>query len=521
MLNAPRILNALRVHSIRSFILLCLLILPSLVLADLPPPIMQAIQQAGISPQEFSLVLIPADQTQNHPQTPASVLSHEAQRPRQVASVMKLLVSIAAIERLGLDFRWHTGFYAGGALQPQTTDSNQDQTTISTPLWIKADGDPTLDIPQLLDVMATLRSQHQLDSTCCDFVVDNSAYAAMPTVPAFDAQPWRGYNAPVQALMFQQQTLRLKLVPQSVYADGRLTDKVHLVSYPYLAGFRVRSALQLVPGNCQDWKQGLQLQIQDNMQDKTTQPEPTILPDTEWVLSGKYPAACGEKYLDMAIPDGASYLARAWQTYWSDSASETRRPTYAAVPNNNKLLTEAISPPLSELLVRMNKPSNNLLAKALFLAIGRYADKAQPKPASYAASTEAVRQWLKQKNLQFDELQLENGSGLSRHEQISAEHLAALLQMAWGSPYAAEMIASLPLLGVDGTLESRKASPFFGRAHLKSGSIEGVRALAGYVQDRTGQTWVLVCIVNSARATNSGLVQDAILKWLETKLESR
>lgn len=519
-------LNAQQLHSIRPFILFCFLILPSLVLADLPPPIMQAIQQAGIAPTEVSLMLTPANPNQAASlPTSANMLSHEAQRPRQVASVMKLLVSIAAIERLGLDFRWHTGFYAGGASQPQATVratvsatiTAQDQTTIFTPLWIKADGDPTLDIPQLLDVIATLRSQHHLDSTCCDLAVDDAAYVAMPTKAAFDAQPWRGYNAPVQALMFQQQTLRLKLVPQTEHADGRLTEKVQLVSYPHLAGFRVRPALQLVPGNCQDWKQGLQLQIQDNMQDKTTQPEPTILPGTEWVLSGKYPAACGEKYLDIAIPDGATYLARAWQTYWSDSASGTRRPTHAALPNNAKLLTEAISPPLSELLVRMNKPSNNLLAKALFLAIGRYADKAQPKPASYAASAEAVQQWLRQKNLQFDELQLENGSGLSRQEQISAEHLVALLQMAWQSPYAAELIASLPVLGVDGTLESRKSSPFTGRAHLKSGSIEGVRALAGYVQDRTGQTWVLVCIVNSAKAANSSVVQDAILKWLETR----
>ena len=111
---------------------------------------------------------------------------------------------------------------------------------------------------------------------------------------------------------------------------------------------------------------------------------------------------------------------------------------------------------------------------------------------------------------------MENGSGLSRDERISAEHLAQLLGSAWQSPYMPEFLASLPVYAMDGTLRRRPDSSLAGRAHLKTGSLRDVRSVAGFVHDRRGRWVVVVALHNDARADGPGgeAVQNALLKWV-------
>jgi D-alanyl-D-alanine carboxypeptidase/D-alanyl-D-alanine-endopeptidase (penicillin-binding protein 4) len=137
-------------------------------------------------------------------------------------------------------------------------------------------------------------------------------------------------------------------------------------------------------------------------------------------------------------------------------------------------------------------------------------------PANIALSTSAVRQWLKTQQLQFPELVLENGAGLSRKERISPVHLAALLQHAASSPFYAELEASLPILGMDGTVKKRfKDNEIAGYAHLKTGSLEGVKSIAGYVKARSGKQWIVVFIVNHPNAALAQPAQDALIEWLQ------
>jgi len=91
------------------------------------------------------------------------------------------------------------------------------------------------------------------------------------------------------------------------------------------------------------------------------------------------------------------------------------------------------------------------MARQLFLTLGTI----DQNTAGIARSSAAVRQWLENKQLQFPELVLENGAGLSRTERISAQHLSNILQNAALSPYSAELEASLPILGMDGTTKGR------------------------------------------------------------------
>ncbi|MGB0128495.1 MAG: D-alanyl-D-alanine carboxypeptidase, partial [Rhodocyclaceae bacterium] len=128
----------------------------------------------------------------------------------------------------------------------------------------------------------------------------------------------------------------------------------------------------------------------------------------------------------------------------------------------------------------------------------------------------AIRSWLNSNSLAMPELVMENGAGLSRSERISAGSLARLLQAAYRSPVMPEFVSSMPVVAVDGTMKKRLAGlAVAGRAHVKGGTLQGVRTMAGYVLDKAGRMQVVVFFVNDAHA--SGAVrpaQDALLQWI-------
>jgi len=182
------------------------------------------------------------------------------------------------------------------------------------------------------------------------------------------------------------------------------------------------------------------------------------------------------------------------------------------VPNNAIVLTEHVSPTLAEVLRDMNKTSNNVIARAMFLSLSRAGDETQI--ASTAKSEQTLKTWLQKKGWNFAELVLENGAGLSRVERINAAHLGLLLDDAFHSSVMPELMASLPIYGLDGSLARRKETGLFGRAHLKTGSLENVRSIAGYVVDAKGRYWSVVFMANGEKAGDTKKAQDALLTWI-------
>jgi len=139
-----------------------------------------------------------------------------------------------------------------------------------------------------------------------------------------------------------------------------------------------------------------------------------------------------------------------------------------------------------------------------------------PPAANITRSIAVTQQWLATQHLHFPELVVENGAGLSRKARISARHIAELLQRATSSPFSAELEASLPILGMDGTVKKRfKDNEIAGYAHLKTGSLEGVKSIAGYVKAHSGKQWVVVFIVNHPNAALAQPAQDALIEWLQ------
>jgi D-alanyl-D-alanine carboxypeptidase/D-alanyl-D-alanine-endopeptidase (penicillin-binding protein 4) len=99
-----------------------------------------------------------------------------------------------------------------------------------------------------------------------------------------------------------------------------------------------------------------------------------------------------------------------------------------------------------------------------------------------------------------------------------------MLQWAWQSPLMPELVSSLPIAGVDGTLKTRpgRASANLGSAHLKTGSLRDVVAIAGYVHGNgsgigghTGKRWVLVAVINHPQANAARAALDAAVEWAQ------
>jgi len=213
----------------------------------------------------------------------------------------------------------------------------------------------------------------------------------------------------------------------------------------------------------------------------------------------------------------AAMIRQLWSEIGGSWRGKLRNGT--ASPAARLLYTHE-SEPLSQIVRDINKYSNNVMARQLFLTLA--AEAAGP-PALPENASRAITDWLASKKLRAPELVLENGSGLSRAERISAASLAAILQAAAHSPVMPEFMASLPIAGTDGTMRKRmRAVPGTGQAHIKTGLLSDVRSIAGYVLDKRGRRHVVVMIVNHPKAPEAQEALDALVSWVyEARVPAR
>jgi D-alanyl-D-alanine carboxypeptidase/D-alanyl-D-alanine-endopeptidase (penicillin-binding protein 4) len=156
----------------------------------------------------------------------------------------------------------------------------------------------------------------------------------------------------------------------------------------------------------------------------------------------------------------------------------------------------------------INKYSNNVMAQQLFLTLSLH----QKGTGTLEGSREVMRQWWRDRMGPGDPPLFDNGSGLSRDERVTAQQLARLLQAAWISPLMPELMASLPVAGIDGTLR-RSRGKGAGLAHLKTGSLRDVSGVAGYVHAASGKRYVLVAIANHPQAGAVRPASVAVIDW--------
>lgn len=453
----------------------------------LPPEVDAALARAKLPRDAISVLVVDA-QGQAAPR-----ISHRANVPMNPASVMKLVTTYAALDLLGPAYTWSTPVFIDGAVRDGTLYGN---------LTIQGQGDPRLVLERLWLLLRRVQGLG-IRTIAGDIVLDRSAFEVPPSDPAsFDGEPLRPYNATPDALLLNFKSVVMTFTPEA-------SSNVARVQYdPPLAGVQMPATVPLFTGDCGDYRAALKADFSDPNRIR---------------LAGGYPASCGEKVWAVAYADPASFAARAVQGLWQDMGGKLAGsvrvgslPTGAGTP---KPAFELRSAPLAEIVRDINKFSNNVMAQQVYLTLGRVlpgpggdSDEPPPQPGSFDAARALVQQWWKERFGAGDMPVLDNGSGLSRNERISAQALGRLLQSAYASPLMPELMASLPITGVDGTLR-RARSRASGSAHLKTGSLVDVVAVAGYVHGTGGKRWVLVALVNHANARAARAAIDALVEW--------
>lgn len=405
-------------------------------------------------------------------------LAWQAERAVNPASLMKLVTTFAGLELLGPAFTWATPVWLQGSVA---------NGVLSGDLVIKGSGDPKLVLERLWLLLRRVQ-QAGVREIRGDIVMDRSAFAAGEANPAdFDGEPLRPYNAGADALLLNYRAVLLTFTPDP--ARGIATVAVD----PPLAGVRADTSVPLAGGACDDWRAALKADFAD----------PARLR-----LGGSFQAACGEKVWPIAYADPKSYNERALAGMWQEQGGRLTGVVRDGVAPAWPPSFELRSPTLAEAIRDINKLSNNVMAQQLFLTLGA----TQRGAGTPEAAREVVRQWLRARlGSASAGAVLVNGSGLSRDSRLSAALLGHLLEAAWSSAVMPELMSSLPVSGVDGTLRRSRGVP--GRAHLKTGSLRDVVGVAGYVLADSGRRYVVVGIVNHPNANAARPALDALVDW--------
>lgn len=461
-------------------VFLCLFSLALGARENLPPEVAQALARAGVPLSNVALTVQSVDAARPS-------LSLNAQTPMNPASVMKLVTTFAAFEILGPTFNWRTEVYLGGPLKDGVLQGD---------LILKGYGDPQLTFEKFWLLIHELRARGVREIRG-DLVLDRSYFALDGTYdPAgFDNEPTRPYNVGADALMLNYKTARFNFRPQPA------SNSVQIIFEPPLAAVDIDNQLGLSKGACGNWRHALNFTMSET--DGRTQLH----------FRGNYPIECGERNWNIALFTHQRFMWSVFKAMWQQAGGVLRGSVRdGLMPPNAIPFVLRESPPLPDVLRDMNKFSNNAIAKQVFLTLGA---EALQMPGRYDRSAMVVRDWLNVRGTPMPDLILENGSGLSRNERISAADLLSLLIAAYRSPLMPEFISTLPLVARDGTMQRRlKAAGVAGQAHVKTGSLDNVRSIAGFVLDQRGQRSAFVFIVNHPNASATREAQDALLRWL-------
>ena len=458
-----------RFQHFKLFLVLLALAPVSAGAAGLPRTVLDELRARGIPTSDVAVVVQEAGGKRPW-------LSAHPGRAMNPASVMKIVTTYAGLELLGPAYRWKTEVWLDG-----------------DDLYLRGTGDPKLNYESFWMMLRGLRARGVREIRG-DVVLDRSHFAAAGGEPIDDEQ-FRPYNVAPDALLVNFKSLRFVFAPAG--------ERVRVFVEPHLPGLDLINGLRLGSGPCPEGRAFRDL-IEASF---VSSPQPRA------AFSGTYPLECGERELNVALYSPEDYVAGMIRHLWGEMGGTWKgKVRDGVVPATAQLVHVHESQPLAEIVRDINKFSNNVMARQLYLTLG--AQLSGP-PGTPEGALRAVRQWLVLKNILAPELVIENGSGLSRIERASAATLSAILQDAWASPVMPEFVASLPLVAVDGTMRKRlHYERVAGSAHLKTGLLSDSRAMAGYLLDSRGRRQTVVMVVNHPRAPEADAAFDALLRYV-------
>ncbi len=493
----------------------------------LPDDVLAAMQAAGVPASALALAVIdPAGHM---------IYQHRADQPMLTASLMKLVLTLGALEQLGPAFRFHTDLFADPLPQPRQ----------GWQVTVRGGGDPGLqqDALRLMLRHAAALGVHRIGAPV---ILDTRRFAPQTTLgTGVRAEPGRVWTTLPSALMVDLAAVTLSL-PAAHQGQLLLDPPIGMLA-PVASGganpqrpaaspaanvpaaVRVPEASPCPP----DWLDQLALVVAPARPLRQHAAHAALGPvasaangtlsastgesSEDWrqpgrlQLQGEWPANCPAGELRRSpLPASAHFgwtLAALWRSlghHESVSLQDGAAPGYATVT------VRQASRPLAELVRDINKYSNNLMARTLLLDL---AAEQGELPATTLAGEHVLKRWLEGHQMHFEELSIENGAGLSHQDKLTADHLAQLLKYALTSPVAPEFLASLSIPGQDGTLLKRFTNlPGAAGMRLKTGSLDDVRGLAGFVPYPGGGYSVVVCMINGPGLSDVGAIHEAVLR---------
>jgi D-alanyl-D-alanine carboxypeptidase/D-alanyl-D-alanine-endopeptidase (penicillin-binding protein 4) len=460
---------------------LCLITLPLRAASHLPDEVNKVLIKHKIPVGDLSLYVSQVD-------ADIPILTLNASVARNPASVMKLLTSLMALDTMGPDYRWRTEAYIRGSLKQGVLDGD---------LILKGYGDPVFTPERFWQLLYGLR-ERGLRLIQGDLILDGSYFAPPRSRRGdFDGRPRRAYNALPHPLSLNFQTTQVYLIPD------KSDDSVRAFTYPPLANLEIHNRMKLVDGTCRGKRASPLLRLAEQQNGATLN------------LQGEYAASCPEWSRTYLVMEPAEHLAGAFNAIWRELGGELKGSIRTGLlPQGSRRFHSLESPTLTQVIHDMNKYSNNLMSRMLLLTV---AAEQGVLPASPDGGQGLVQDWLHKWRLPSALVHVSNGSGLARDAEVTAELVGRLLQAAYASPLMPEFIASLPLVGIDGTMRKRlRKTELVGRGHIKTGSLNNVSAMAGYVQDRQDRRWVVTLMINhqGLQSWRGKQVQDAVLRWV-------
>ena len=477
----------------------------------------QQLNRAGIAEADFGLAIVPLKGAAQSPALPAGAslapaapiehrttgeadgmsadrgsdepmlrVMHQAERPFNPASTMKLVTTHAALSMLGPGYRWTTRFLTTGPIRDGVLQGD---------LILQGGGDPHLVIEDLHALMADLRAQG-LKTIRGDLVVDDARFAVGPADgEAFDGDASQAYNVRPWAALTNFKASKLVIDPK----------KRQLALEPPLADVQLRYDVKVLKGRCRSG--GTRLGVQDGA---TAAGRPVVS------VNGTQVRACGSQQFYAAMLDHQQFLHGIFKAAWKDMGGQFTGRTRiqpGAAARGRPLYAWQSTLDLGEVVHHINKFSNNVMTRMLLLEMAAASGQGALPPDR---AGQWLHQWYRGQGLALPSLVMENGSGLSRQARISAGDMVTLLARAASSPTAPWFEDSLPVVGIDGTMKTRlRMDPVAGQAQIKTGTLQDVRAIAGYVTAASGRRYALSLMINGKYPAERALhAQDELLRWV-------
>ncbi len=470
--------------SVIPLLIIILLSWPFISQADtnLPKELASAIKKTGFNRDGIGLFIQSVDAAE-------PLVAFQADKPLNPASVIKLVTTAASLDILGTGYRWSTGVWYRGDIKGDTLKGN---------LYFQGNGDPYL-TPERFWRLLNRLSIYGIRNISGDIILDNSYFNPDPVdYGAFDEQPYRTYNVGPNAVLVGFQATEFHFAIDNANSKQR----VKITPFPGSPRMHIINKVKLVNGRCGAWQKRLSLNTS------------TVNDTLQVTFSGRYARACDKRTLYRRVSERKDHFQHFFLPLWNQlGGSLEGQIIQGTLPDNATLAIEESSISLAEAVRLINKFSNNVMTRQVLLSMGA---KSFDPPGTTEKGIKAVRNWLEEQKLDGSELQLDNGSGLSRDTRVSAAFLGRLLYFVFQQAYMPEFVASLPVSGYDGTMAHRfRDEPLLGRAHIKTGLLDFVQSMAGYVTTASGKRYVVVLLHNDPRAHTKAAeqLQNHIIRW--------